>query len=147
MQAVEILTIATSRFGSLEASPQSLFTLAAPLAGFPFTRHLLPHRLERQQPFLWLQSLEEPEVAFPAVDPYECFKGWELGLSEDERAHLGLDLGQQPRVYCLCSFATRPSANLAAPLVVNPATLQALQVIDTHGSYRLDEPLFPEPSC
>ena len=57
-----------SRFGQLVIAPAQRWRCAEPLPGFEELREFALLHVAEQGPFLWLQSLELPELAFLLVD-------------------------------------------------------------------------------
>ncbi len=57
-----------TRFGLLDIAPEQRWVCAEPLPGFEGLRDFALLHVAEQGPFLWLQSLEQPELAFLLVD-------------------------------------------------------------------------------
>lgn len=133
--------IQTLRFGELEVPDGERIRLLRPLAGFPDTHTLVKIHLPGQEPFCWLQSLEQPPVAFAAV-PAGLVDGdyklklppWDKGLWARAAA---------PEILALVSFHAEATVNLAAPLLLDPKRGVALQVLN-QGGQNLRHPLFSQ---
>lgn len=61
-----------TRFGDVEVGPRQRWVAAEPLAGFEDLRDFVLLQVQGQGPFLWLQSLQLPELAFLIIDA-ACF--------------------------------------------------------------------------
>ena len=63
------MRFATDRFGEIEVSDQELFEFPSGLPGFARLKSyaIIQHR--EDSPFRWLQSVEDPGVAFVVLDP------------------------------------------------------------------------------
>ncbi len=57
-----------TRFGLLDIAPEQRWVCAEALPGFEELRSFALLHVAEQGPFLWLQSLEQPELAFLLVD-------------------------------------------------------------------------------
>lgn len=57
--------VVTSRFGLLEIDPELALTFPDGLIGFENCRRYIVVRHQDNSAFRWLQSLDEPAVAFP----------------------------------------------------------------------------------
>ena len=135
--------IETAHFGPLDYLEESVLEFAAGLPAFEDqTRFVLIERAE-SAPLVFLQSLGRPELVLPAL-PVQL-------LCPDYRLEMAAEDGAPPfpgqDVLCLAivtaAAGAPPTANLAAPVVVNLATRQAAQVIRADSAYSHQHPLFP----
>jgi flagellar assembly factor FliW len=62
-------TVPTSRFGDLQVAPGALITFADGLLGLPHARHFVAVPHGENSPFVWLQSADDPDLAFLLVPP------------------------------------------------------------------------------
>jgi flagellar assembly factor FliW len=62
------LTIDSSRFGRVEIDPETVIEFPEGLIGLTGKRWALLAR-DPDTPFVWLQSLEDPELALPVTNP------------------------------------------------------------------------------
>lgn len=97
-------------------------------------------------PCRWLQSIQEPALAFLIVDPRIVDPAYQCDLSADDLAVLGLDGGQDADVWAIITVHPDPgqaTANLLAPVVVNATNRIGRQVILGESGYSLRHPLIP----
>jgi flagellar assembly factor FliW len=91
-------------------------------------------------PVSTLQSLDDPDISLLVTDPSFVVPGYRPELSPEHTAGLGLEDGKDPVLYCTLSIGSDGwvTANLLGPLVVNPTTRQAAQIVlsDTQHSTR-----------
>ncbi len=131
------MKIATDRFGEIEFKQGELLHLPEGIIGFPgFVRALLlDHR--KDSPFRWLQSADDPKLAFVVIDPLLMVADYPLDKLCDALARFG----QRPNNVAVAAIATVPTAplpitvNLAAPLAFDAQTRRGAQII-------LDNPEF-----
>lgn len=101
---------------------------------------------ERLRPIVWIESLLTPGLRFICVPVEILDPAYRLELSEAELALLGAG-GAEPllRRLAILTFPGEgaPTANLRAPLVLNPITHQALQVVRADDAYSFCHPLRP----
>jgi flagellar assembly factor FliW len=147
VQEPSTMQIATSRFGTVEVSEESLIRFDNGLIGFP-QEHvfaLIPHG--NSTVIAWLQSVDKPDLAFPVVSAH--------GLVSDypdvpvtvaaEKAGLGADLEQIAILAVLCASQSTPaSVNLLAPILIDAATHRGAQVF-LEGSRFTTRELFVLP--
>ncbi|MDH4331452.1 MAG: flagellar assembly protein FliW [Desulfobulbaceae bacterium] len=58
------ITVLTSRFGELSVNPEKIITMTSPFLGFPDSKRFIVRPHGDESPFLWLQSLDDPKLAF-----------------------------------------------------------------------------------
>lgn len=148
------MTIQTTRFGALDVDERKVLTFADGLPGFEDRRRfaLVPHHVaggDKSSPFVWLQSLEEEGLAFLAMEPHQAFPDYAPRVPRAELEDLSLaDEAARPRLYSLLTVpAGDPcgiTANLMAPIVVNPRARLAKQVVLNTDQYGLRHRLLPE---
>jgi flagellar assembly factor FliW len=87
--------------------------------------------------FAVLECLDEPGVAFVLGDPTDFLPDYRVSLGELGRQLLGLAAGATPLVYCTLSVGDDGwiTANLAGPIVVNPSTGTARQLVLADAEY------------
>lgn len=140
-------TLLTTRFGDVEFCDEDVLTIKDGLLGFPeHTRFLiLQHR--EGSPFRWLQSVEDPKLAFLVTDPVNFVQDYEPEMAPECAQDLGLD-EQTPRL--VYAIATVPKGcpeqmtiNLAGPIVINAASRVARQLVIEHPSCPIKHRLMP----
>lgn len=97
---------------------------------------------------LWLQSLENPEIAFPVLEPKIFKPDYMARLSGAELRELKLENVNQSAVFCILTIPTEDptqmSANIKAPLVINLREQLARQVVLQENEYSVRFPMFKE---
>ena len=138
-------TVQTPHFGPVEVSDQEVIDLLSPLPPFVgLTRYVLLSDPEHE-PFLWLQSLEQPALFF-IVAPHETVAGPAPPLTREGRQELGLLPDEQPEAYVIISLGggTREvTMNLLAPVYVSRAAGRGRQVVGEGDLALARVPLFP----
>ena len=140
--------VQTTRFGELETVSVAEEAIVAFPDGLPgFERHttfaLLEH--ERLAPFLWLQSVEDPYIGFLVIEPTLLVNDYSFDLNDPDVELLDLGDDVQPRVLAVIVVpedVRAMTANLQAPLVVNPTSRLGKQVILTDERFSLRHPVF-----
>lgn len=134
-----------TRFGSLTYNEEDLITLEDGLMGFPTSKRFLLFPYAENSAFFWLQSVDEPEVAFIVVNPFEFFANLDITISDEDTETLGLLRGEDVEVFSLVNVPDdQPEAvrtNLAAPVVVNICNRKGKQMLVREYSPR--QPLIP----
>jgi flagellar assembly factor FliW len=136
------LTIDSSRFGTLQIASEEVIEFPLGLIGLEGSRYTLLDR-NPGSGFLWLHSLEDPELALPVVDPRRFFPRFALELTAEERERVGAEDATEAQVYVTVRAAPDPAdvvVNLRAPLVV--AEGRGHQVLNVAPGAELQAPLF-----
>ena len=145
------MQINTTRFGALTVDESRVLTFPEGLPGFEGCRHftLVPHPAPSGEEcaFEWIQSVEDCALAFLAIDPHCVFSTYEPQLAYGEMRTLALEHSDGARWYCLLTVPKDDpcgiTANLLAPVVVNPEARLAKQVILSSDEYGLRHRLLP----
>ena len=147
------MQIETARFGQINADENGIVTFPEGLPGFEekrrfvFVAHPAANQ-DKSSPFLWLQSLEDEKLAFLTAEPRHFFPDYaprvssmDLDALEIAREPLG------PRLYALLTVPvgdpTGITANLLAPIAINPVAHIARQVIVSSDDEDLRRRLVP----
>jgi flagellar assembly factor FliW len=139
-----MLILNTPRFGRLEVEEADIVEFVTPLPPFAGRRYLLLYRPE-EEPFVWLQSVEEPALALVLM-PYEVISATPPpALTPQLAAELGLAAGEPSEAFVTISLgetAQQATANLLAPVYLCRRTRRARQVIGDGDLSLTRVPLF-----
>lgn len=140
------MLVESTRFGSFEVDAGRSLTFDDPLLGFPRSSTYVVVEVE-DTPYVWLQSVEEPEVAFLAVSPFLFFPDYTIDLPDQAEEALGITDPAQVEVLALLTVhrmgddPVNITANLLGPVVVNTDSRKARQVVLDRSGYSTREPL------
>ena len=129
---------------SAEASGLSEIRFAAPLLGLEHLSRFSLVEIDPESPLLALQSLEDDAVRLLVVDPAEVAAGYAPAFDAVARAAVGLAPGEEGALLVVVSAGASledSTVNLLAPVLVNPETGVAAQVVLTGSTYPLRQPL------
>jgi flagellar assembly factor FliW len=146
-------TIESNRFGRLEIADEAVIRFPAGLIGLPGSRYTLVAR-EEGAAFVWLHSLEDPALAIPVTNPFRFFPDYEVELSDEEAARIGISDPSEADVWVTVRAGARAedfSANLLAPILVTSGRIggrgsRGWQVINDVPDMPVRAPLFEEPA-
>lgn len=139
------MKIQTSRFGEIEISPEDTLEFAEGLLGFGELRRFVLLDDPNDEIFAWLQSCENGEVAFPVLEPELFASQYAVELSKSDLESLKLDHVQAGRLLTIITIPADPTqmtANMKAPIVINPTNRLARQCILQDNSLQIREPIF-----
>ena len=140
---MEKIKITTWRFGDIEVNKEDVFSFTRPILGFPGKRYILIEEVE-QEPFLWLQSLDEPEVSFVMIDPLLFYPDYKVEVNPEEVEDLEFGKPEEAKVLVILVVPEDPSkitANLQGPVIFNLDKHMAKQIVLQDDRYPLRYPL------
>lgn len=141
------MKVQTLRFGVLEVGDGEIITLPEGIFGFPDSKRFCLVDSGDDTLILWLQSLDNPSIAFPVLEPKIFKPDYIVSLSAQELRHLNLENVNQSIVFTVLTIpkdVTQLTANLKAPLVINLSAQVGKQVVLQENEYALKYPIFKE---
>ena len=120
-----------SRFGEIEYDPDNTLQFPEGLVGFEDLRAFVVMPNEKEGPLFWIQSVDDPQVAFILTDPTGFYFDYKVVPDGRERQKLGIDEDDECLIVSVVSVSAdrKITLNLAAPILFAPETNRALQVI------------------
>src|SRR4051812_48075733 len=113
-------TLKSTRFGDVDLSDDAILEFPNGLIGLRGTRYaLVPHGPGGT--FVWLHSMEDPDLALPVTRPWNFFADYEVELSDSEAERIGVTDPTDADVYVTVragGSAHDFTANLRAPIVI-----------------------------
>ena len=133
----------TTRFGEIEYDPANLLHFPAGMIGFPTLHDFVVMPNKKQGPLFWIQSVDEPQIAFVLTDPTNFFLDYTVVPDESEKDYL--QMGPEDESFVLSVVTVPPdqniTINLAAPILYTSSTNRAIQVILENTTYQTKTPL------
>lgn len=127
------MQVQTERFGVVEVERDRVVTFDEGLPGFPEARRFtLIEVPESGATFFWIQSVDDPGLAFLSVVPWPYFPDYTPELPELDQDLLGLEAAEDALVLCLLTVDReheRVTANLLGPVIVNQRNRAGRQVV------------------
>ena len=140
--------INTLRFGELEIEEQDVVRFADGIPAFEDEHEFVVLPYEEGTPYMFLQSLITPELAFLMTDPFVFFPDYSFELDDENMEKLAINSMDDVLVCTLISVPRSGVAdmttNLLAPVVINRHTMQARQIVLEKTQYTTKHRLFPE---
>lgn len=137
------MLIETSRFGTIEVSEDLLITFRDGLLGFPECRRFAVIETHPDAAFFWLQSVDEPALAFVVCDPRLFVADYTVPVRQEDVASLALADLADCQVWAIVNKADDHfTANLAGPLVVGVTSRLGRQMVLSEKRYSTRHTLF-----
>jgi flagellar assembly factor FliW len=126
------MIVHTTRFGPLEIDPEAVLAAPRGLIGFPGATRFVLIDHAPETPFQWLQSLDDPSLAFVVTDPHLFFPGYDLEIPDGDAERLGIREPADARI--LTTITVRRAAgevttNLLGPLVIGVPCRRIAQLV------------------
>ncbi|MDP3182047.1 MAG: flagellar assembly protein FliW [Desulfobaccales bacterium] len=126
---------------------EQIITFTSGLWGFSqFHRYVLIER-PQELPFLWLLSVDNPDLALVVMDPAELVADYQVQVSDAVLKDLAAETLDDLRVLVTLTIppgrAQDATANLRAPLLLNLNAARGKQVVLENQAYSQAHPLFP----
>lgn len=143
-----MMQLATRFFGALECSEESLVTFPSGIPPFVDQQKFVVISSE-DSPVVFLQSATTPELCFLTVPIQILDPGYRVQIEPFDREALQLDAepggADQLTYLAILTIPEQgsPSANLAAPVVINAARHIAVQAVRSDRVYSHAQPLEP----
>ena len=125
------MLVETKMNGAKDVDEKHIITIPAGLFGFEeYTDFALIE--SEYEPFVWLQSLQEKNLAFLLIDPFLICEDYEADI--DDRGLLKIGI-KDPADVMVMTVVTVPSdgspvtANLQGPLIINKKNRRCMQAI------------------
>jgi flagellar assembly factor FliW len=138
-------TLTSTRFGDVEIPDEAVVEFPTGLIGLSGNRYaLLPH--DQDGTFVWLHSMNDPDLALPITSPWRFFNDYEVELSDSEAERIGVTDPSQAEVFVTVRAADTAegfSANLRAPIIISSG--RGYQVINEAADAPVRAPLFAQP--
>jgi flagellar assembly factor FliW len=142
--------INTSRFGEVEVDESARISIPGGLIGFPEQESYVIIRHNPESPFLWFQSVEEPDLAFVIVDPRLFKPDYEAPLTTRVLNLVQAESVEDVSVFVIVTIPPgQPeamTANLLGPLVFNTSKRIVRQVVVENEEYSHRYPIMSEKS-
>ncbi len=134
------MIIDSQRFGSLEIPDDKIFTMERPVLGFERLKSFCLVEMNELAPFLWMQSTEDPRVAFLVMNPVCFFPDYRIEINSQEIAELEVTNPATVETYVILTIlkATKDfSANLQGPILINTENNKAKQLVLVNSGYKV----------
>lgn len=141
------MVVQTGRFGPIEISTDEIISVPSGILGFPEEQNFCLVDSGDDTLILWLQSLSNPRLAFPVLEPKIFRSEYVVRLSAAELRELKLGSIKDAAVFTILTIPSPMSemtANLKAPIVINIKEKIAKQVVLQENDQPIKHPMFKE---
>ncbi|HHY34962.1 MAG TPA: flagellar assembly protein FliW [Firmicutes bacterium] len=141
------MEVINTAFGPLQVDSEKVITFPTGLIGFPqFHRFVVVDRDGGRGVLKYLQCLDEPSLGFVTVDPRVVFADYAPEMPRQDLESIGISSLDEALLLCVVVVPPdikKMTCNLRAPVVVNPETRMAKQIISISPEYETRYYVFP----
>jgi flagellar assembly factor FliW len=128
--AERVMEVKTTRFGVISIPDDRVITFPKGLLGFGSQRKYCLLEPGADSAFFWLQSVDEPSLAFVVTDPSLFFKEYTVPIKPEQMVELKLGKLEDAQVFVIVNKVDESlTGNLQGPLVINTVTREGEQVV------------------
>ena len=143
------MQINTKRFGTVEIDAAKVITFEKGLIGFEdCSRFAIVYETEdkKEKPIMWLQSLDEQALALPIIKPEYIVDEYAPDVEDELVYKLGENVKSDDLMIFVTmtvpSDLTKMTCNLKAPIIINTATMKAVQAVAVNEDYVVRFPVY-----
>lgn len=132
------MRIKTKAFGEIEILEERIIHIEEGIIGFKETKDYVLLNAGEDSPFMWLQAIDRPDLAFIVISPTVFRPDYKLEVESRDLASIGLEDLHDATILAIVVVPDDPSkmtANLQAPIVINSRNWQGKQMISTNPDY------------
>ena len=140
------MIINTVKFGEIEIEESRIFDFVLPIIGFDDLKQYIILEPNKETLFKWLQSVEEPSLAFPIISVAALDYDYSIDLSDSVINSLEINNAESVLVMNITSIPQDnprgTTINLLAPLIFNLDNRKAGQIVLSGSGYDISYPMF-----
>ncbi len=139
------MLINTLKFGPLEIPENKIITMAKPVLGFEELTKFCLVELEEFKPFMWLQAVGDPAIAFIVVNPAIFYSDYRIDINPNEIAEIEAKDPALIETYVIASVPNEwadMTINLQGPILINTENNKAKQLVLVNSGYKVKYQVF-----
>ena len=126
------MEIMTRDFGKIEIAKSDIISFNSGLPGFENQKEFILLPLAEDSPFIIMQSVEDPDIAFVTVEPGNLIQNYEFEISDKIENNLKIESMSNLLILNIITLKDdfkNSTVNLSAPIVINLEEKLGQQVI------------------
>jgi flagellar assembly factor FliW len=136
------MDVRTTRFGVVQIAEDRVITFPKGLLGFSQCKRYCLLEPGEDACFFWLQSLDEPGLAFVVTDPSLFVPDYSVPIRPEQMADMKMDKLEDAQVFVIVNKVEQQlTGNLQGPLVINTVTREGEQMVLAEKRWTTRHPL------
>ncbi|MCF6461001.1 flagellar assembly protein FliW [Clostridium sp. Cult3] len=140
----------TKYFGAIEIREQNIIHFPEGILGFEDERQfVIINNEDEQNPFHWLQSVQNPELAFVIINPFFVYPNYDIVLPKSVQEKLKIRTEKDIAIYSIVVIPKdmeKMTTNLLGPIIININEKLGKQVILDDDRYTTKHYIFQQNS-
>jgi flagellar assembly factor FliW len=140
------MKIDTRNFGKIEIEEEKVISFPDGIPGFQDEkRFVIINNPDEENPFQWLQSVDNPNLAFVIINPFFIKPNYDIKLSPSTVEKLRIEDEKHVLVYTIVVVPEdikKMTVNLAGPIVINGKERIGKQIILDNSEYTTKHYIF-----
>ena len=124
-----------------QLGPESIITFPQGLVGQPHWKRFVLLSVEGDGAVALLQSVDDQQLSLLVTDPRRVVADYTVALGQADVTLIGLETEEPVLLTTLSIYRDRITTNLLGPLVINPRTREAKQVVLADSPYTTQHPV------
>lgn len=133
------MKLTTKHFGEIEIDNKKIINFIDGIPGFDeHKQFVIIDNQDEDIPFKWLQSIDEPELAFVIIDPFIFKDDYEFDIPKHITEKLKIKEEKDVLVYTIVVIPediTQMTANLLGPVIINTNEMLGKQIVLEDNRY------------
>ncbi len=144
------MKIKSRSFGELEFKEESIVNFPEGIIGFENLKKWILIENQSMEPFKWIQSIEDGNIALMVIDPHLIRSNYKMAIPSIEHQKIGLEnLEKRDDWISFCVVVPKEDiknsiVNLKAPILINLKEKTGKQIILLNDDYDVEEKFFSE---
>lgn len=144
------MKINTKNFGEIEIEEKDIINFPFGILAFEDqTQFIIIKNKDSDNPFHYLQSLNNSDLAFVIIDPFVFKKDYDINISDSVVEKLKIKKPEEVKLYTIVTVPKdlkKMTANLSGPIVINTARNLGAQIVLDDNRYSTKHPIFEKES-
>lgn len=140
------MKIDTRNFGEIEIEEEKIISFPEGIPGFQDEkRFVIINNPDEENPFHWIQSVDNPNLAFVIINPFFIKPDYDIKLSSSTVEKLRIEDEKDVLVYTIVVVPEdikKMTVNLAGPIVINGKERIGKQIILDNPKYNTKHYIF-----
>lgn len=142
------MKIETKHFGEIEVQDDEILEFIGGVPGFEGTKYVIINNSNQENsPFLWLQSLEETNIALVLINTFMLYPDYAPDINDEFLKVLEFENREELVVFNVMVIPEKVedmTVNLKAPIIINNANHKAIQVICDNSDYEIRHKVYDD---
>jgi len=140
------MRIETQRHGYIEVDPNEFLTFEEGIIGFSQCKQYAPIGNSQRSPFIYLQAITRPDVGFVVTDPLIFVPDYTFKLELSDLEEIGARSAAEVNILTIMNKVEDIlTTNLMGPLIINPSSRLAKQLVLSISKYNTRHPIMQVP--